>query len=174
MLAGPQAVKLCPCTDMHLMKAFMLSKMLRPSRTAATIVLKLSSASTMSLASFATSVPAIPIATPMSASFRAGASLTPSPVIATTSCAARSCRTTSCLSRGSAREMQRLAPLESAARWRSTPRAAKSRPVKETAARSVAGVKTPMALQIASAVFLLSPASCSLAVMVCELMQQYE
>ena len=37
-----------------LMKAFMLSKMERPSRTAATIVLKLSSASTMSLASLAT------------------------------------------------------------------------------------------------------------------------
>src|SRR3989304_6281885 len=45
---------------------------------------KLSSASTMSAASFATSVPAIPIATPMSAFISAGASFTPSPVTATT------------------------------------------------------------------------------------------
>ena len=38
----------------------------------------------MSPASFVTSVPVIPIATPMSARLSAGASLTPSPVIATT------------------------------------------------------------------------------------------
>ncbi len=37
----------------------------------------------MSAASLLTSVPVIPIATPMSASFSAGASLTPSPVIET-------------------------------------------------------------------------------------------
>jgi len=46
----------------------------------------------MSAASRATSVPARPIAMPMSAAFSAGASLTPSPVIATTSpllCSAR-------------------------------------------------------------------------------------
>jgi len=47
-------------------------------------VAKLSSAKTMSEANLATSVPVIPIATPMCAYFRAGASLTPSPVIATT------------------------------------------------------------------------------------------
>jgi hypothetical protein len=56
----------------------------RPSRTAATIEAKLSSASTISEASFAASVPLRPIATPTSARFSAGASLTPSPVMATT------------------------------------------------------------------------------------------
>ena len=70
-----------------------------PSSTAATIVEKLSSDKTISEASFATSVPnkghykyififfflipVIPIATPICAYLRAGASLTPSPVIAT-------------------------------------------------------------------------------------------
>ena len=38
----------------------------------------------MSAAAFDTSVPVMPIATPMSACFNAGASFTPSPVIATT------------------------------------------------------------------------------------------
>jgi hypothetical protein len=61
----------------------MFAKIPRPSRTAETIVAKLSSARIMFAASFATSVPAIPIATPMSAALRAGASFTPSPVIAT-------------------------------------------------------------------------------------------
>ena len=61
----------------------MFAKIARPSSTAATIVAKLSSASTMSAASFDTSVPVMPIATPMSAVLSAGASFTPSPVIAT-------------------------------------------------------------------------------------------
>ena len=59
------------------------------------IVAKLSSVSTIAAASFATSVPVIPIATPISACFNAGASLTPSPVIATIiplSCHARTMR----------------------------------------------------------------------------------
>ena len=43
----------------------------------------MSSVSVISAASCATSVPAMPIATPMSAFFSAGASFTPSPVIAT-------------------------------------------------------------------------------------------
>ena len=55
----------------------------RPSSTALTIEAKLSSVSTMSEASFVTSVPVMPMAIPMSAAFTAGASLTPSPVIAT-------------------------------------------------------------------------------------------
>ena len=46
---------------------------------------KLSSVRMMSAASLATSVPAMPMATPMSAFFSAGASFTPSPVTATTS-----------------------------------------------------------------------------------------
>ena len=49
------------------------------------MVAKLSSISTMSDALFDTSVPEMPMATPMSAFLRAGASFTPSPVIATTS-----------------------------------------------------------------------------------------
>lgn len=61
-----------------------LSQMFRPHITARTILLKLSSRSMMSAASFAISVPAIPIANPMSAFFSAGASLVPSPVTATT------------------------------------------------------------------------------------------
>ena len=57
--------------------------MMRPSSTAATMVAKLSSSSTMSEASLDTSVPVMPMATPMSAFFSAGASFTPSPVMAT-------------------------------------------------------------------------------------------
>ena len=53
--------------------------------TALTMLVKLSSVRMMSLASLATSVPAIPIANPTSAFLRAGASLVPSPVTATTS-----------------------------------------------------------------------------------------
>ncbi len=49
-----------------------------------TIEEKLSSFKTISAASLATSVPAIPIAIPMFARDKAGASLSPSPVIATT------------------------------------------------------------------------------------------
>ena len=60
-----------------------LSKIPLPSRTAATIVEKLSSAKIILADSFVTSVPVMPIATPISADFTAGASFTPSPVIAT-------------------------------------------------------------------------------------------
>mmetsp|Transcript_22000 Transcript_22000/g.38749 ORF Transcript_22000/g.38749 Transcript_22000/m.38749 type:complete len:310 (-) Transcript_22000:659-1588(-) len=58
-----------------------LSQTVRPSLTAYTMVAKLSSAKIISEASRATSVPSLPMATPMSAAFKAGASLTPSPVI---------------------------------------------------------------------------------------------
>ena len=54
----------------------------RPSSTALTTVEKLSSVRIITAASWVTSVP-VPIAIPMSAFFTAGASLTPSPVIAT-------------------------------------------------------------------------------------------
>ena len=60
-----------------------------PSETASTIVEKLSSVRIISAAPFATSVPVIPIAQPISAALSAGASLTPSPVIATTADAER-------------------------------------------------------------------------------------
>ncbi|ODV89066.1 hypothetical protein CANCADRAFT_28100, partial [Tortispora caseinolytica NRRL Y-17796] len=56
-----------------------------PSSIACKIVGKSSSVRIISLASFATSVPLLPMAIPISASFRAGASFTPSPVIPTTS-----------------------------------------------------------------------------------------
>ena len=52
-----------------------------PSSTAATMEAKLSSASTISEADLATAVPD-PMAMPISAFLRAGASLTPSPVMA--------------------------------------------------------------------------------------------
>ncbi len=61
-----------------------LSKTPRPSSTAASMEAKLSSVRIMSAASLETSVPVMPMAMPMSACLRAGASLTPSPVIATT------------------------------------------------------------------------------------------
>ena len=54
----------------------------RPSSTALTMVEKLSSVRIITAASWVTSVP-VPIVIPMSAFFTAGASLTPSPVIAT-------------------------------------------------------------------------------------------
>ena len=53
-----------------------------PKETALMIVAKLSSARIIAAASLETSVPVIPMATPMSAFLRAGASLTPSPVMA--------------------------------------------------------------------------------------------
>ena len=62
----------------------MLAWMRRPSPIATRSVSRLSSTSTRSAACRATSVPRPPMATPMSARRSAGASLTPSPVIATT------------------------------------------------------------------------------------------
>ena len=61
----------------------MLAYMLRPLSTDLIIVAKLSSVRIMEAESFATSVPVMPMATPTSALFSAGPSLTPSPVIAT-------------------------------------------------------------------------------------------
>lgn len=58
--------------------------MLRPYLIAVMVLPKLSSRRIIPAAYFATSVPAIPIAKPISAFFSAGASLVPSPVIATT------------------------------------------------------------------------------------------
>ena len=69
--------------SVQLMTFLILSYTVRPSRTAAAIEAKLSSASTNSAASFAASLPFFPIAMPASARFRAGASFTPSPVMAT-------------------------------------------------------------------------------------------
>ncbi len=74
----------------HVMNLTRLSQTPRPSSTAASMLAKLSSVSTIAAASLATSVPPCPMAMPMSACLSAGASLTPSPVIATTS--PRPCR----------------------------------------------------------------------------------
>ena len=57
----------------------------------------------MEAVSLATSVPAIPMAMPMSAVFNAGASLTPSPVTATTSRISLSAETMRILCRGAMR-----------------------------------------------------------------------
>lgn len=62
----------------------MQSKIFLPHFIAVTIELKLSSNRIIPEAYFATYVPAIPIAKPISAFFNAGASFVPSPVIATT------------------------------------------------------------------------------------------
>ena len=62
----------------------MESKMFLPHFMAVTIDRKLSSKRIIPEAYLATSVPAIPIAKPISAFLRAGASFVPSPVIATT------------------------------------------------------------------------------------------
>ena len=61
-----------------------MSNIFLPCFTASTIVQKLSSVKIISDAFFATSVPFNPIDIPISAFFKAGASFTPSPVIATT------------------------------------------------------------------------------------------
>ena len=58
--------------------------MTRPCSMAETMLAKLSSVRTMSAVCLATSVPVIPMAMPMFARLSAGASFTPSPVIATT------------------------------------------------------------------------------------------
>ncbi|MNE15718.1 hypothetical protein D3C80_1086390 [compost metagenome] len=68
---------------MYLINFRILSNIFRPCFTATTIVAKLSSSKIICEASLDTSVPLIPIAIPMSAFFNAGASLTPSPVMAT-------------------------------------------------------------------------------------------
>ncbi len=64
---------------------------------------KLSSVMTMSETSLVTSVPVMPMATPMSASLTAGASLTPSPVMAATSPRLRQARTARSLCSGETR-----------------------------------------------------------------------
>ena len=79
----------------------------RPSLTAVTMVAKLSSVRVMSAAPLATSVPVIPMAQPMSAALRAGASLTPSPVMETISPASCQALTMRILSAGVTRAYTR-------------------------------------------------------------------
>mmetsp|Transcript_59223 Transcript_59223/g.139613 ORF Transcript_59223/g.139613 Transcript_59223/m.139613 type:complete len:320 (+) Transcript_59223:652-1611(+) len=130
--------------------------MARPSSTALTMVMKLSSAKTILEASLATAVP-VPIATPMSAALRAGASLTPSPVIAVTRPFPSSWRslTRSCLWAGSVREKREA--WATASRFSRSDMRENSSPVNDLPVRSSSGSKMPIWRQMASAVFLLSP-----------------
>ncbi|KAH3659767.1 hypothetical protein OGATHE_005812 [Ogataea polymorpha] len=82
------AIRESAATDVeswNVRKFWMLLKMPFPSLMACKMVLKSSSVKTMSAASLATSVPFLPMAIPISASLSAGASFTPSPVMATMS-----------------------------------------------------------------------------------------
>ena len=123
------------------MKDDVLLKMLRPCSIAETIVAKLSSASTISAASFATSVP-VPIATPISARFSAGASFTPSPVIATTSLFFWSRSTSWLLCDGSVRE--RMTTLLATLAFFSGDIASNSRPVNDRSCTSSSGPNRPI------------------------------
>mmetsp|Transcript_11867 Transcript_11867/g.35178 ORF Transcript_11867/g.35178 Transcript_11867/m.35178 type:complete len:231 (+) Transcript_11867:110-802(+) len=153
------------------MKALVLLKMERPSSMAATMVAKLLSARIMSEAPLATAVPA-PIATPMSARLSAGASLTPSPVIAVTMPMDWRRETSRSLWEGSVRAKRLHSP--AARLCSSSLRLANSRPVSAVYARapgtpagdaaaasaarsSSPGVMTPACLHTASAVCMLSP-----------------
>ena len=78
-----------------------------PHWTAVTMVEKESFKSTMSAASLETSVPEMPMAMPTSAFFRAGASLMPSPVTATTLPCAFNSLTTRIFNMGVLRAMTR-------------------------------------------------------------------
>mmetsp|Transcript_7963 Transcript_7963/g.49175 ORF Transcript_7963/g.49175 Transcript_7963/m.49175 type:complete len:249 (+) Transcript_7963:1120-1866(+) len=142
---------------MYLMKAFMLLKIPLPSATAVTMVLKLSSARIMSLASLATSVPDIPIATPMSANFSAGASFTPSPVMATTPPQFLSIRTMSCLCLGSALENTSPPWPDRRLIWSFMDILTNSEHVTDLVSTSWSLSNMPMFFATASAVFLLSP-----------------
>mmetsp|Transcript_9478 Transcript_9478/g.43130 ORF Transcript_9478/g.43130 Transcript_9478/m.43130 type:complete len:379 (+) Transcript_9478:1216-2352(+) len=131
--------------------------MMRPFSIALTMEQKLSSVRIMSEAPLATSVPSRPMATPISARLRAGASLTPSPVIATISPASLRSRTMSCLCLGSARENTQPPGDDSVFFFLARGMSANSRPVNDRPTVSFALVKMPMSAQMASAVSLLSP-----------------
>lgn len=153
--------------------------MARPSSTADTMVEKLSSARTISEADLATAVP-LPMAIPISAFFKAGASLTPSPVysrarrwvsylhhklhdftqdgmltIAETSPSACRNSTILLLCAGSTRAKRR--ERRTASRCSSMGKSSNSRPVKDLPVVGSSSEKTPMRRQMASAVALLSP-----------------
>ncbi len=102
-------------------------KTTRPSSTALTMLAKLSSVSTISAVSLVTSVPVMPIATPICAAWSAGASFTPSPVIATTWPCCCNLSTMRCLCSGATRA--KTETLSSAASNSSSLRCATSPPV---------------------------------------------
>mmetsp|Transcript_50994 Transcript_50994/g.84528 ORF Transcript_50994/g.84528 Transcript_50994/m.84528 type:complete len:285 (+) Transcript_50994:864-1718(+) len=143
------------------MNALVFMKMALPSSTAETIVEKLSSASTMSAAVLATAVPE-PMATPMFAFLSAGASLTPSPVIATTMPCRCNSSTSRSLCNGSVRAKRLVLTTASSAVLSSS--AVNSRPVRaqpdpewRVGSCGFDAAKIPTCRQSASAVALLSP-----------------
>mmetsp|Transcript_7163 Transcript_7163/g.10745 ORF Transcript_7163/g.10745 Transcript_7163/m.10745 type:complete len:285 (-) Transcript_7163:1209-2063(-) len=128
----------------------------RPSSTALTMVAKLSSARIMSAASLATSVPVMPMATPMAACCRAGASLTPSPVMAVISLRLDSIFTSFCLSCGSVRQKSRF-PVFRCSSCCSSGRVKNSAPTKARSVTSSSGPKMLTSRAMAMAVSLESP-----------------
>src|SRR5437773_1839522 len=112
---------------------------------------KLSSVRTMSALSFATSVPVIPIAIPRSDRFRAGASFTPSPVIATICPLARHASTIRILCSGETRAYTRIR--STCSRRPSSGRASSSSPVRARSPFS----RIPISRATAIAVSLWSP-----------------
>mmetsp|Transcript_41832 Transcript_41832/g.106544 ORF Transcript_41832/g.106544 Transcript_41832/m.106544 type:complete len:206 (-) Transcript_41832:63-680(-) len=134
----------------------MFSKIRLPSAMASTMVAKQSSSKITSLAPLATSVPAMPMATPMLARLSAPASLVPSPVIATT-CPWR-CRdsTMVTLSAGCALDQTRTCAQRLSICSLPAPlRAAHSEATQETSPSS--GCKIPKSFAIATAVARWSP-----------------
>ncbi len=130
--------------------------MIRPCSIAETMLAKLSSVRTMSAVSLDTSVPVMPIATPMFARLRAGASFTPSPVIATTWSRAFRASTIRVLCWGETRQHT----------WSLSARAASSSSLIFSISGPVStrppGVRTPISRAIASAVSLWSPVTMTL------------
>mmetsp|Transcript_24063 Transcript_24063/g.60481 ORF Transcript_24063/g.60481 Transcript_24063/m.60481 type:complete len:210 (+) Transcript_24063:54-683(+) len=115
-----------------------------------TMELKLSSKMTMSLASCATAVPAMPMLSPTSASLSAGASFVPSPVTATTSPISLSLCTSTSLSSGDA--LASTWTLGSILRW-----ACGSRDRNSPPSMALPFVKMPASLAMLFAVMMLSP-----------------
>ena len=119
----------------------------------------------MSAASRDTSVPVMPIAMPMSAALSAGASLTPSPVIATTSPEACNARTIASLCSGATRANTRVRPIASSRAG--SPSAASAAPV--IAADPAGAMPSSAAIAAAAAgwspviISTLSPAFCAAA-----------
>ena len=117
--------------------------MRRPSSTAPTIVAKLSSVRTMSATFFVTSVPVMPMPTPMSALLMDGASLTPSPVIATMSPRFLNAFTICTLCAGDTRANTRTRSSRSASASSDSPES--SSPVMHSSARDASPSCLPMA-----------------------------
>mmetsp|Transcript_25709 Transcript_25709/g.96815 ORF Transcript_25709/g.96815 Transcript_25709/m.96815 type:complete len:358 (-) Transcript_25709:153-1226(-) len=134
----------------------------RPHTTAWQMEAKLSSRMITSEAPLATSVPVMPMARPTLACLRAGPSLVPSPVAATTSSSFRRVSTSRCLSSGEERARTRSERAASRSAAGSSWRAAKSRPSMTVpaggAARSaVAAGRMPQFRAMAVAVSMWSP-----------------